>query len=68
MGVLDRGVHWRHLANTIDPSVCGGDVALCQILTTSTSTERIAVTLYMLDAETAGILLKPWFYVKIKLF
>jgi len=22
---------WRHLVNTIEPSVCGGDVALCQI-------------------------------------
>jgi len=25
------GVHWRHLANTTEPSVCGGDEALCQI-------------------------------------
>jgi len=23
--------HWRHLANTIEPSVCGGDAASCQI-------------------------------------
>ena len=23
--------HWRHLANTIEPSVCGSDAALCQI-------------------------------------
>jgi len=23
--------HWRHLSNTIEPSVCGGDVVLCQI-------------------------------------
>jgi len=22
--------HWRHLANTIEPSVCGSDAALCQ--------------------------------------
>jgi len=30
------GVHWRHLANTTEPSVCRGDVAVCQItLTTS---------------------------------
>ena len=21
------GAHWRHLANTIEPSMCGGDVA-----------------------------------------
>jgi len=23
--------HRRHLANTIEPSTCGGDVTLCQI-------------------------------------
>jgi len=27
--------HWRHLANTIEPSVCGGDAALCQITLTT---------------------------------
>jgi len=26
-----RGAHWRHLANTIDPSVYGSSAALCQI-------------------------------------
>jgi len=24
------GVHWRHMTNTTEPSVSGGDVALCQ--------------------------------------
>jgi len=33
--VLDVGAHWRHLANTTEPSVCGGDAALCQITLTS---------------------------------
>jgi len=23
--------HWRHLTNTIEPSICGGDAVLCQI-------------------------------------
>jgi len=27
--------HWRHLANTVEPSVCCGDVALCQITFTT---------------------------------
>jgi len=27
--------HWRHLANTIEPSVCCGDAALCQITLTT---------------------------------
>jgi len=29
--VLGMGAHWRHLANTIEPSMCGGDAACCQI-------------------------------------
>ena len=33
--VLDGGAHWRHLVNTIEPSVCGGDAALCQITLTT---------------------------------
>jgi len=30
-----RGAHWRHLANTTEPSMCGGDAALCQITLTT---------------------------------
>jgi len=33
--VLDGGAHWRHQENTIEPSVCGGDAALCQITLTT---------------------------------
>jgi len=29
------GVHWRHLANTTELSVCGGDTALCQMTLTT---------------------------------
>jgi len=29
------GVHWRHLANTTEPAVCGGDAALRQITLTT---------------------------------
>jgi len=29
------GAHRRHLASTIEPSVCGGDAALCQIILTT---------------------------------
>jgi len=28
------GAHWCHLVNTTEPSVCGGDAALCQITMT----------------------------------
>jgi len=28
--VLDWGEHWSHLANSIEPSVCGGDANYCQ--------------------------------------
>jgi len=27
--------HWHHLANTTEPSMCGGDAALCQITLTT---------------------------------
>jgi len=30
--VLDAGARWRHMTNTIEPSMCGGDAALCQLL------------------------------------
>jgi len=29
------GAHWRHLANTTEPSMCGGNVARCQIISTT---------------------------------
>jgi len=29
------GAHWRHLANTTEPSMCGGDAVLCQITLTT---------------------------------
>jgi len=29
------GAHWHHLANTTEPSMCGGDAALCQITLTT---------------------------------
>jgi len=31
---LHGKAHWRHLANTIEPSVCGGNTVLCQITLT----------------------------------
>jgi len=34
-GVLKRGAHWRHQANTIEPYVCGGVAALCQMTLTN---------------------------------
>jgi len=29
------GAHWRHLKNTTEPSMCGGDAALSQITLTT---------------------------------
>jgi len=31
IGCTSCGAHWRNLANTSEPSVCGSDAALCQI-------------------------------------
>jgi len=33
--VLSGGAHRRHLANTIEPSMCGGDAACCHITVTT---------------------------------
>jgi len=33
-GLLYMGAHWRHLANTTAPFMCGGDAAVCQITLT----------------------------------
>ena len=33
--VLDGDAHWHNLANTIEPFMCGGDAALCQITLTT---------------------------------
>jgi len=30
--VLHGGAHWRNLANTIEPSMCGGDAAFVKLL------------------------------------
>jgi len=35
VGWRKHGSHWRHLANTIEPSMCGSDAALCQITLTT---------------------------------
>jgi len=40
--VLDGDTHWRHLANTVEPSVCGGDAALCRITLTTCFTKAPA--------------------------
>jgi len=34
-GCTRRGADWHHLANTSEPSVCGGDAALYQITLTT---------------------------------
>ena len=58
--------HWRHLANTIEPSVCGGDAVLCQItLTTccsfcgncSSSTCIVALTVVVVIVVVALLVL-----------
>jgi len=40
--------HWRHLANTVEPFVCGGDAVLCQVTLTS------LLVNYLLSAVTLG--------------
>jgi len=35
LGCTRRSAHWHQLVNTIDPPVCGGNAALCQITLTA---------------------------------
>jgi len=35
------GAHWHPLANTTEPSVCGGDAALCQITVIGSNKNRM---------------------------
>ena len=50
--VLGWDAHWRHLANTVEPSMCGGDAAHYQI-TLSTCFSIIASTLHTGQSLTA---------------
>jgi len=45
----DGGAYWRHLANTVEPSVCASDTALCQITLTC-----CYYSYWDGDTETAG--------------
>jgi len=42
---LNWGARWLHLANTIEPSVCGVDVAWCEIILT-TRVNTVAMSLH----------------------
>jgi len=44
--------HWRHLANTTEPSMCGGDAALCQITLTTCS---IYLSLPSIRGRASGV-------------
>jgi len=43
------GAHWRHLANTTELSMCGGDAALCQI--TFTTGYHLSLLLHLLNSD-----------------
>jgi len=45
--VLDGGADWRNLASTIEPSVCGGDAALCRITSTTAITMKFEHEVYL---------------------
>ena len=58
-GLKKHGAHWCHLANTTEPSMCGGDATLCQITLTTcfdnikaiyTSAQRVSA-LISIDAS-----------------
>jgi len=52
--VLGGHAHWRHLANTIEPSVCGGDAVLCQITLTTWYGTGVREPVYSLFHQESG--------------
>ena len=50
---LYMGVHWRHLANTTEPSVCSGNAALCHITLTTCSAFAFLANVYFCGAIAA---------------
>jgi len=53
-GFLYMGAHWRHLKNTTEPSMCGGDAALCQITLTTCYCCSYYCMLLKFSCECAG--------------
>ena len=54
--VLNGDAHWRHLANTIEPSMCSSDVTVCQITLTTCS---ICIWLFPNDIDSAYVVMAP---------
>jgi len=50
------GARWRHLANATEPSMCGGDAALCQITLTIL---RLSLCVSSLDVVTVTVIAGP---------
>jgi len=53
------GAHWCHLANTTEPSVCGGYAALCQI-TLTTCKNTVSYTACRLLYGSLRLFLRSW--------
>jgi len=47
LGGRGCSAHWRHLSNTIEPCMCGGDAACCQITLTTCSVFIFGSMLYI---------------------
>ena len=57
-----RGAHWRHLKNTTEPSMCGGDAVLCQITLTTCYYYfilRLSLCVSTLDVVTVTLIAGP---------
>ena len=66
-GMLSRvrwGAHWRHLANTNEPSMCGGDAVLCQITLTTCFILHMVYQVVLAAAMQLRLLL--WLYINIQ--
>ena len=59
--------HWRHLANTTELSICGGDVVLCQITLTTCLNLLLETRQALHQGKTAGAVIGKVIFTATKL-
>ena len=55
------GKRWRHLANTTEPSICGGYAALCQMTLSTCSLNSEAVLAFRGSRPNGCDVVATWF-------
>ena len=59
--------HWRHLANTTEPSICSGDEALYKIIMTTCLTRSTGTVHTSTNACLTNVTIRIWIWIRIQL-